>query len=722
MKRDDSGAFSGFGMLATLAVFILSFGIGEAAADAGAPGTEAPEPAVQEVSIPLSLDYPLLRKLLLAQVFTGPDGTLDLMGNSSACSDITLSEPALSGREGQLTLLTLMRATIGIGAPGACTTMFDFVGRLAVDGAPEIRRDGRARAGSPRAVRVIDSGDNRVRNDALESLAIAGARSVFDGFEYDLAPQLQSVGDFLPEVLPRHSRAQIESLVQTLRISELDVGPETVDARVSLSIEPVTGAAPPERALTDTELALWEERWQMMDALLVLTVKRYAAATSLQDLRDALLDALIESRYRLRDALAESAGDGRDAVREWFLESWERLAPTIRRIGMEQTGQEQLLLLDVVTAADALEALDQLGPTFGLEISVDGLRRLARMINSGTDAAVLDYSTDLDPVLRKLLDDSLRVKPPASSWRLDLSPFPRAFAAAPDRLNSWAPQREDLPEYLPSVGQLLYGTAEHTIAERDLDDAYHQLFRNLVLATAWQESCWRHYVVSDDRKLVPLRSGTGDVGLMQVNERVWRGFYDQQRLRWDIGYNSEAGAEVLIDYLLKHALRKGEHRQPGGVTNLARASYSAYNGGPSRLARYRSPDASGYGKKVDEAFWEKYQQVAAGNELAVSACLGGNMSGRIGTGRPADGADAANPAQGGSTFVLQLGAFSSEAAANAFIRERSLGSRARVVRRSGPSAAPFLVVYGSYADRAAADAARSQFADLEPWPRRIGDL
>jgi soluble lytic murein transglycosylase-like protein len=139
-------------------------------------------------------------------------------------------------------------------------------------------------------------------------------------------------------------------------------------------------------------------------------------------------------------------------------------------------------------------------------------------------------------------------------------------------------------------------------------------------------------VVSDDRKLVPLRSGSGDVGLMQINERVWRGFYDQQRLRWDIEYNSAAGAEVLIDYLMKYAIRNGEHRQPGGISNLARASYAAYNGGPSRVARYRDANAPAYGKKVDDLFWQKYQQVAAGNELAVSECLGGSLSGSVATG------------------------------------------------------------------------------------------
>lgn len=682
------------------------------------------ESSRRSVQIPLSLDYPLLDKLLVSEVFTGAGQTLALPATLNACSDVTLSDPSLSGRMDQLSLLTRIRAGVGFGAPGSCTTMFSFDGQLAIAGTPEIRRDGRALAFAPQAVALIDNAGNRVRNDALESLAMAGARSAFEGFEYDLAPQLRSVGAFLPEVLPRHSREQIETLVQTLRITQIDVEPDAVDARVSLSVEPVAGTAPPERALTDAELAVWEERWQTMDALLVLIVKRYAAATSLQDLRDALLDALIESRYRLRDALAEDPGDGRDAVREWFLESWKILAPTLRRIGMEQSRQEQLLLLDVVTATDALKALDELGPSFGLEISIDGLRRLARMVNTGTGGDVLEYSTDLDPALRSLLEDSLRSAPPSSSWHLDFSLFPRAVAAEANRLNSWAPQRKDLPEYLPSVGQLLYRTTEETVARHDLDASYHTLFRNLVLTTAWQESCWRHYVVSDDRKLVPLRSGTGDVGLMQINERVWRGFYDQQRLRWDIDYNGEAGAEVLIDYLLKYALRKGEHRQPGGITNLARASYSAYNGGPSRLSRYRNPKASGYGKKVDTLFWEKYQQVAAGNELAVSACLGGNMSGRVLDNKPESGAaQAAADAQGGTpAWVLQLGAFSSRASAESFIREQGLASGARVIRRRESAAAPFLVVFGSFADRIEADAARTRFADLAPWPRRVGDL
>lgn len=110
--------------------------------------------------------------------------------------------------------------------------------------------------------------------------------------------------------------------------------------------------------------------------------------------------------------------------------------------------------------------------------------------------------------------------------------------------------------------------------------------------------CWRQYVVKDD-KIVPLRSSSGDVGIMQVNERVWRGFYDQQKLRWDIDYNSNAGAEVLMNYLVRYAVRHGEQNQPGGMVNLARASYSAYNGGPRQVSRYRRDDVPATHQKID---------------------------------------------------------------------------------------------------------------------------
>lgn len=704
-----------------------------AGAVAAAAGSTEPLPAGDEqvrksaVAVPLGLDYALLQQLLVSQLFLGPGQSRELLNDPTGCSEITVSEPELAPRDSQLEVLAGLRAHIGLGAPGACATILNWQGRIGVTGTPEIRDNGSALGFAPDRVWLLDAAGRPIANDRLQQMAETSARALFSRFAVDLAPQLQSVGALLPEVLPRHSRQQIQALLETLRLSDLKVGQETLNADIVFAVERLSGPLPPERGLTAEELDRWEERWQLMDSLLVMAVKHYAAETQLQELRDALLDVLIESRYRLRDALVETPDTDDDVVRDWFLQSWQSLAPVIRRIGLEQPGQEHMLIFSVIAATDALKALDQLGPTMGLDISADGLRRLARMINGGAGDPLLQYSGDVDPELRQLLEESLKATPPPSAWRLDFSLFSRAIAADLDRLNSWAPQRNDLAEYLPQVAVLLQDSATTAFASRDLDAAYAELFRRLVLTTAWQESCWRHYVISDDQKLVPLRSGTGDVGLMQVNERVWRGFYSQQQLRWDIAYNSAAGVEVLLDYLVKYAIRKGEHLQPGGLDNLARSAYSAYNGGPSQVARYRSDTASAYGKKVDAAFWEKYQEVAAGNELGVSRCLGGDLSGpavAVSSPQGAGKRTAKNAPMASATgyFTLQLGVFSTAGAAQSFIGQHALSGRASVQQRSKGDTQQFLVLYGTYTTRVQAELAKQGLAQFQPWVRQSGEL
>src|SRR5262249_14012332 len=121
------------------------------------------------------------------------------------------------------------------------------------------------------------------------------------------------------------------------------------------------------------------------------------------------------------------------------------------------------------------------------------------------------------------------------------------------RLNRWAPSRSDLDEYLPLVRNLLRTVADARIHEDALDARAQPLFRALVPATAWQETCWRQFV-KQGGKIVPLRSPAGAVGIMQVNQTVWRGFYDVGGLQHDIRYNARAGAEILSRYLRQYVL------------------------------------------------------------------------------------------------------------------------------------------------------------------------
>jgi len=75
---------------------------------------------------------------------------------------------------------------------------------------------------------------------------------------------------------------------------------------------------------------------------------------------------------------------------------------------------------------------------------------------------------------------------------------------------------------------------------------------------------------------------------MQINQVVWRGFYEVQRLRWDTAYNVRAGAQILMrytkDYAVPYALKSGD------PNHAPRAVYAVYNAGPRAVGRFaRNP-------------------------------------------------------------------------------------------------------------------------------------
>ncbi len=709
------------------------------------------------VSLPVNLDYPLLQQLLVSQLFQTPDGSRDILDDPAGCNRIILTDPRIAPHQDKLEIIASVNGRLGVSTLGNCQQLLNWQGTIGFLGQPVIQPGGRSVRLAPVETWLIDGSGSKI---STAPLLAAGSRSLadfFGGFVLDFTPYLDSLAGFLPDILPRRSAEQVQEIVGSLALREITVAPENVTATIDFEVAAlpagqVRQAAP---ALTEAELEQLESQWQMMDALLVGAVKHYARATSLQALRSSLLDILIDSRYRLRDVLTEQGGGDEDAVRHWFIESWQRLSPTIRQIALEQEGQQHLILFSVISAADALDALDRLGPSFGLDISTSGLRHLARLINAGAVEELLRYSEEVDPELQRLLEQEIEADAPdLSSLHLNFSLFPAAHAAsAGDDPGQWLATREGLGVYLPRVATLLEKSAGKVLAKHSLEQHYRELYLQLVLATAWQESCWRQYVVAK-KKIVPLRSGTGDVGMMQVNERVWRGFYDINQLRWNIDYNSSAGAEILFNYMTRYALKQGEHKQRGGLSNLARASYSAYNGGPSQVSRYRRSGVAAAHRKVDALFWAKYQQVAAGKAMNVADCLGGEAPAPVPSpagSKPARKAPAATapvkpaPAKPAPTtpavaspaadpgtrwlqlqppqnFTLQLGAFSTADAASNFIREQSLPQPVFIYPLRNAQGTRYLVLHGSYPQRSGADATRRKYSRLQPWLRQFSDL
>jgi hypothetical protein len=315
-------------------------------------------------------------------------------------------------------------------------------------------------------------------------------------------------------------------------------------------------------------------------------------------------------------------------VPQLFLNGWSRLSPIMNKAVSLLPQQTAERYQTFIGAADKLATVGQQGAQLGLlQLSPDALRSMARMVQPTGGGDPLAYSLGVDNALRDLLglgapiagtrQSRLRGLPSIMDSRAASLFSPgSALAAEPGlkKLNDWVPGSADLKAYLLAVRNLLAALSDKLAAKGKLPEESRPLYQQIVFTAAWQESCWRQFV----KRGKPMVSSTGDLGLMQVNRNTWRSLYDLKQLTGDIEYNGNAGGEILLYYLSRYALRKHEDQQPGG--HLARATYSAYNGGPGQLSRYRAAKQNPELKKVDEAFWEKFQAVSAGRELEVQSC------------------------------------------------------------------------------------------------------
>jgi Transglycosylase SLT domain len=285
-----------------------------------------------------------------------------------------------------------------------------------------------------------------------------------------------------------------------------------------------------------------------------------------------------------------------------------------------------------------------MGPTLGVEISQQGLHRLAAML-TGQETS-LPYNSTVDPGLRKLLqlppgetrdlndddDEILEIDLPGAKDESDpfskISNFffaPVYGAEAPQLANllEWRVPEDDVTNYFERVRAVLDEASSSVLAKQELPENLHGMFRTMIVAMAWQESCFRQFVEKGKKLTFLLSYNQTSVGVMQINERVWRGIYDRNKLRWDIRYNALAGCEIAELYLRRHALQ-GKAPAPGAKTNLLPAIvYAMYNGGPGQYEKYLARQKTGKPYPSDKSFAEKLKWVEKRDWARIEECLGG---------------------------------------------------------------------------------------------------
>ncbi len=628
-----------------------------------------------QVRIPLTIDYITLREALKRRLYTAPGGRAPLWSGADDCQFLYAENPefARAGQSANVRLETAASLGLGLGVAGQCLNAVQWSGIVEAFGTPYIApglklkfhfTDLNPYNSQHQKTDVLSQGFDLIKNNLLPQL---------DAFSYDLNPSVQQlsalVGDSAtPEVADR-IRTALASLTAEPDITALDEGIRVV---LVMTVPDAPIVAPDHSAATPSpaELEAFQTALDQWDAFLVFAVKQLGDSVGDKQFRDQLLKILLDSRYRLVKALAHPPENAApDPVRIIFLDEWRQLHDAVRSAAARgMLGAHALEFLSFISAGDALFALDQAAPALGMRISARDLRRLAHIMapNASGDPLKFDYHEDRDlkkifpmpepPASRGPLDTSetapeaappapLRAPQPLSphsipgrssllnkNWLAIFAPRDAGAAdsAAPadtvivPRLQDVAARlfrailtEENASDYRRDMAILLDLSAEYALGSGEVEASNGALYVVLIKCTAWQESCWRQFIKVGTH-VRWLESKTGDIGLMQVNKHIWRGFFSLERLEWDVLYNAGAGAEILAE-IMRFTLSQPNEDPVPVAEHFARSTYSAYNGGPFAYNRWRHKEPAPL-RLIDNQFLEKYQTIASGGPIDILSC------------------------------------------------------------------------------------------------------
>lgn len=598
----------------------------------------------KEVRIPISLDYKLLTALITQSSFTGSGATAELINEGDGCIALILSKPNFSRADNAVNFSSDVYLQAGTPVGGNCLMPYQWQGSIEVVQIPKLSSETWELTFETVDTKIYSSDKQPIKSlNLIWDRLLPLINSYTQDFSIKLTPPVQDLKNFILPLFTPEARAEAEMLLHSIRPGGIVVDDSGLVATVIADAQEIDTLeeTEPFETLTEAELESFLELWETWDSLLVYLVSLLSDQPLTEAEKRILIDLLLDTRHEFVAHINDRSTQ-RDFVRDQFIEGWQQLSQIFRKYFLDNPKDNGLGYLSFITAADALMILDELGPTFGIEMSRNGLIRLARIL--GGETLELIYSPGINKTLQLLFesdpgqepDNSAPQAPPPEEEQIDGPPLTRfiqhlgeyliasAFAdTLPTyaEIKTWQVPEDDLNVYLDRVRDLLKFAYTAVIIRKDLPSNMQGIYHTLVPAVAWQESCFRQFVVADKKLTYLLSSNKSSVGIMQVNERVWRGIYDTQRLRWDIKYNAVAGSEIIDLYLQKYALAKSGPGILSDEETLAQLVYAMYNGGPKQYAKFLDRKAKRALYKSDSLFKQKYSWVKAGSWNNIEKCL-----------------------------------------------------------------------------------------------------
>jgi len=336
-----------------------------------------------QFKIPVQLDYGLIKKALITQLYKGAGNTAELWNDKQGCSYLKLSDPEVSGQKGEIKLVNNLQARFGTSLGGQCATLFEWGGVLETLQKPTINSAQSVLSLPLTKVIATDRQGRTVSNTKIQELINRFVEPKLSAVKIDLNESRTDIEKTVTKFLPKENVAEVKGLLNTLKFSSADANDAGVAIKLAFDAPAKTVTKQPAAALTESEQKQWQASWQEWDQFLSKAIQQASDDAKSPELRDALMEPLLESRSAFQAGLKEHNVNGDDPVRTFFTQTWQRLAPQLKTLAKELPEIQGLRYMTFIAATDVIYELENIGAPLGLDISSNGLRRLARILIAG---------------------------------------------------------------------------------------------------------------------------------------------------------------------------------------------------------------------------------------------------------------------------------------------------------------------------------------------------
>jgi hypothetical protein len=339
--------------------------------------------AAELFNLPVQVDYGLIKKALSTQLYTGQGHTAEVWHDKHQCSYLKLSDPQISGQQGNIRLLNNVQAQFGTEFGGQCVTVLQWKGVLETLQQPTLNADGSILSLPVTKATAYDQQHRQLTVDKLQDLIKRFVEPRLSAIKIDLNESRTDIEHTLSSFLAKEARADMNSLLNTLKFSHAAANDDGVAVELSFDATPKLTGAKPAAAFSEAEQKQWQAAWQEWDVFLSKTIQQAADDAHSPALRDTLTAVLVDARRAFQAGLKAQGAKAEDPVRAFFITTWKRLAPELQTLAKQLPEAEALRYLTFIAATDIIYQLDTMGAPLGLDISSDGLRKLARLLMAG---------------------------------------------------------------------------------------------------------------------------------------------------------------------------------------------------------------------------------------------------------------------------------------------------------------------------------------------------